>query len=147
MLKPKTRSSQILVEELVDELMIYDVDSNEVHCLNGTAVRIWQLCDGTRTVEEIARDLHTDLNPDDAVTLVWSALDQFAARRLLDNLGEDPLLKNSKPQGMTRRQMLLRAGVVVGGLLPLVDSIVSPEAALAQSMGIGGSTASTPPTP
>jgi coenzyme PQQ synthesis protein D (PqqD) len=147
MFKPKTRSAQLLVEELVDELMIYDVECNEVHCLNGTAVRIWQLCDGTRTVVGIARELNTDLSPEDAESLVWSALDQFAARHLLEGVEKDPLLKYQKPSGMTRRQMLLRTGIVVGGLLPLVDSIVSPEAALAASIGIGGATHITHTTP
>ena len=83
MYKPKARSTQILVEELVDELLIYDVERNQVHCLNGAAVRVWSLCDGERTVSEIARALNTDLDPDAAETLVWTALDQFGEKNLL----------------------------------------------------------------
>jgi hypothetical protein len=143
MYKPKPRSTRLLVEELVDELLIYDVERNEVHCLNGAAVRVWQLCDGERTVPEIARGLNSDFDPDQAETLVWSALDQFAERHLLEEVASEPL-EVHKPEGMTRRQMLLRVSMVVG-LLPLVDSIVSPEAALAQSMGM--STPTTPLTP
>ena len=141
MYKPKTRSAQLLVEELVDELLVYDVERNQVHCLNGTAVRVWTLCDGNRTVSDIARDLNTDLSHEEAETLVWSALDQFNEKHLLEV--EEQTLESHRPEGMTRRQMLLRLSLVVG-LLPLVDSIVSPEAALAQSMG---STANTPTTP
>jgi Coenzyme PQQ synthesis protein D (PqqD) len=156
MYKPKPRSTRLLVEELVDELLIYDVERNEVHCLNGAAVRVWQLCDGERTVPEIARDLNSDFDPDQAETLVWSALDQFAERHLLEEVEAEPLevhkpegmtpLEVHKPEGMTRRQMLLRVSMVVG-LLPLVDSIVSPEAALAQSMGMSTPTTPTTPTP
>jgi hypothetical protein len=169
MFKPKPRSTRLLVEELVDELLIYDVERNEVHCLNGPAVRVWQLCDGERTVPEIARDMNSDLDPEAVETLVWSALDQFAEKHLLEGLdpaaaaeivaeaeadAEDIDAASSdleaapldifKPKGMTRRQMLLRVSMAIG-LLPLVDSIVSPEAALAQSIGM--TTPTTPLTP
>lgn len=140
MYKPKARSTQILVEELVDELLIYDVERNQVHCLNGIAVRVWTLCDGTRTISEIARALNTDLDHEAAETLVWTALDQFGEKILLEE-PEDKPLGIHRPEGMTRRQMLLRLSLVVG-MLPLVDSIVSPEAALAAS----GMTPSTTPT-
>jgi len=143
MYKPKPRNARLLVEELADELLIYDVERNEVHCLNGAAVRVWQLCDGERTVQEIAKGLNTDMDPDQAETLVWTALDQFAERHLLEEVEAEPL-EVHKPEGMTRRQMLLRVSMVVA-LLPLVDSIVSPEAALA--MSIGFSTPTTPVTP
>ena len=81
---PKTRSTQIFVQELPDELVVYDVERNEVHCLNGSAARVWTLCDGTNTVAEIARLLGSDLEPHAAETLVWMALDQFAEKHLLD---------------------------------------------------------------
>jgi hypothetical protein len=138
MYKPKTRSSQLLVEELVDELLIYDVERNEVHCLNGSAVQVWALCDGERTVSEIARALNSDLEPEAAETLVWTALDQFVEKHLLEEVEDQPL-DVYRPEGMTRRQMLLRLSLTVA-MLPLVESIVSPEAALARSE-------STPPTP
>jgi hypothetical protein len=142
MYTPKTRSTRLLVEELVEELLIYDVDRNEVHCLNGPAVQVWKLCNGERTISEIATALNTDLDHEAAETLVWSAIEQFAEKHLLD-VAEDVPLAAHRPQDLTRRQMLLRLGVVVAAL-PLVDSIVSPEAALAQSLG---STANTPTTP
>src|SRR5271154_5472686 len=99
--KPKTRSTQLLVEELVDELLIYDTERNEVHCLNGSAVQVWALCDGTRTVSEIAQALGTDLAPDAAETLVWCALDQFAEKHLLQEIQDKPL-DVYRPEGMTR---------------------------------------------
>ena len=142
MYTPKIRTTRLLVEELVDELLIYDVDRNEVHCLNGPAVQIWKLCDGERTVSEIATALNTDLDHEQAETLVWSAVEQFAEKHLLEVTEDEPIAA-ARPQDLSRRQMLLRLGIVVAAL-PLVDSIVSPEAALAQSLG---STANTPTTP
>lgn len=140
--KPKTRSTQLLVEELVDELLIYDVEGSQAHCLNGSAMKVWALCNGERTVSEIARALNMDLDPEAAEALVWCALDQFTEKHLLE-IAQDRPPDVLRPEGLARRQMLLRLSLVVG-LLPLVDSIVSPEAALAQSGGTGN-TPITPP--
>ena len=146
---PKTRSTQIFVQELPNELVVYDVERNEVHCLNGTAARVWTLCDGNNTVAEIARLLGTDCAPEEAETLVWLALDQFEEKHLLAPASAPD---QYKPADMTRRQMVVQVGLIVG-LLPIVDSIIAPPAALAQSplpgctpeptgMGPGGCTVS-----
>jgi hypothetical protein len=139
--KPKTRSTHLLLEELPDELVIYDVERNQAHCLNGTAMRVWALCDGERTVSEIAGALNMDLDTEATETLVWCALDQFTENHLLDSVENQPANRD-RQESVARRQVLLRLGLVVG-LLPLVESIVSPEAALAQSGGTGN----TPITP
>ena len=134
---PQVRRRQILVQDLPDEVLVYDLESNEVHCLNGTAARVWALCDGEKTVSQIARLAVSDeVEPDVAETLVWVALDQFAERQLLENPIE-------RPTGMTRRQMVLRLGLAVGLTLPIVESIASPPAAMAQS-GTTGMTGATP---
>jgi hypothetical protein len=130
---PKTRSARIFVQELPNELVVYDVERNEVHCLNGVAARVWRLCDGTNTVAEIARLLGSDLEPQAAETLVWMALDQFEEKHLIE---ETTLPAPYRPEDMTRRQMVLRAALIVS-LLPMVDSIIAPPAALAQSPAPG----------
>ena len=132
---PKTRSTRIFVQQLPDELVVYDVERNEVHCLNGTAARVWELCDGNSTVTEIAQRLGTDLEPQAAETLVWIALDQFTEKHLLEE-ATTSLPDLYRPADMSRRQMVLRAAVIVG-LLPMVDSIIAPPAALAQSAAPG----------
>jgi len=139
--RPRIRSTQLFVQELPDELLVYDVERNQVHCLNGSAARVWSLCDGERTVTEITRLLGSDLDPDAAEAMVWVALDQFAEKELLEEV-QDSSLTAFRPADMTRRQMVLRLGMVVG-LLPVVDSIMSPPAALAASPGPSGSTGST----
>jgi hypothetical protein len=42
---------------LDDELLIYVPRSEKAYTLNRSAVAIWELCDGTRTVEEITEEL------------------------------------------------------------------------------------------
>src|SRR5215470_3956595 len=135
--KPKVRETQLLVQELPDEILVYDLVRNEAHCLNGSAARIWALCNGERTTGEIGRIVAPDLAPDRAESLVWCAIDQFAERHLLEEpvhlpLGMEPEPADT-PAGMTRRGMLISLGIVVG-MIPIVDSIVSPPAALAVSM-------------
>ena len=131
--RPKIRSTQIFVQELPDELVVYDVERNEVHCLNGTAARVWELCDGTHTVAEIAQQLGTDLEPQAAEALVWVALDQFAEKHLLEEASSPA---QNRPADMTRRQMVLAAGLAIA-LIPMVDSIIAPPAALAASPAMG----------
>jgi pyrroloquinoline quinone biosynthesis protein D len=42
---------------LGDELLVYVPHSETAHALNPSAVAIWELCDGTRTAEDISREL------------------------------------------------------------------------------------------
>ncbi len=139
MYSPKTRSTQIFVQELPDELVVYDVERNEVHCLNGTAARVWTLCDGNRSVAEMAQMLGADCAPEEAETLVWLALEQFSDKHLLE---ETSLPSLHAPVDMSRRRMMLQLGLVVS-LLPMVDSIIAPPAALAQSPAPGCTPAPT----
>lgn len=40
---------------LDDELVLFDGRTGEAHVLNRTGAHIWGLCDGTRTVAQVAR--------------------------------------------------------------------------------------------
>jgi len=42
---------------LDDELLVYVPRSEKAFTLNRSAVAIWELCDGTRTIEEITEEL------------------------------------------------------------------------------------------
>ena len=135
--KPKVRGSGLLVQELGDELLVYDLERNVAHCLNGIAAAVWAHCDGERTVAEIGPLLNTDLAPEEVETLVLYALDQFAERGLLEERTEAEPERTATAM-MTRRQMVVRVGLAVGLAIPLVESIVSPPAAMAQSGTTGG---------
>lgn len=54
--RPRHRDT-LAVEEVEEDLLVYDPVKDQVHLLNVTASAIWELCDGTRTVSEIAREL------------------------------------------------------------------------------------------
>lgn len=43
--------------DLGSELIVYDERTRQVHVLNPTARRIWQLCDGTHQIEDIVAEI------------------------------------------------------------------------------------------
>lgn len=49
---PKRRAD-ILVEGSADEAMLYQPDRDELHVLNPTAQLIWELCDGSHSVNDM----------------------------------------------------------------------------------------------
>ncbi len=51
------RRDDVKARKLGNEWMLYDDRSGSVHIINETAAKVWEMCDGTRTVEEIAAAL------------------------------------------------------------------------------------------
>ena len=52
--KPEYRG-EIVALEAEDELVLYDPKADHVHLLNTVAAAVYELCDGTNTVEGIIR--------------------------------------------------------------------------------------------
>lgn len=44
----------VTASDLDDELVLYNLRTDQVHVLNATAAAIWELCDGSLSVREIA---------------------------------------------------------------------------------------------
>jgi PqqD family protein of HPr-rel-A system len=66
-LKPKARTDLTFVQ-IEDEAILYDPESVRLHHLNHSAALIFQLCDGSGTVEELARDIADELGlPEDDI--------------------------------------------------------------------------------
>jgi hypothetical protein len=120
-MKPDARRERILLEEIGDELVVYDVERHRVHQLNRAAALVWQSCNGRRTVAELKKILQNELNPAADETIVWKALDR---------LGKARLLREAIPRsaGMTRRQALGKFGrtAALALLVPAVTSITAP---------------------
>ncbi|HEX3279920.1 MAG TPA: PqqD family protein, partial [Pyrinomonadaceae bacterium] len=81
---PKARKDRLIVKELPDETLVYDLNNDKAHCLNTTSSLVWAHCDGQSSVAEIAQVLtaKTNVKVDDAV--VWLALDQLQKFNLID---------------------------------------------------------------
>lgn len=53
----RPRSTGRRARDLGDEYLFYDEAGDAVHVLNGTAREIYLMCDGIRTVSDLAREL------------------------------------------------------------------------------------------
>lgn len=120
---PEARTDQVIVQDVGDEVVVYDERTSAAHHLNKTAALVWRLADGRRPVSEIAAALNRALdvpNDEDFVHLALAELDKAG------------LLARPLPTGelITRRQLF----GVAAALLPLVASIVAPTPATAQTL-------------
>ncbi len=128
--KPVARSGGLLVEELDGETLIYDVKSHDAHCLNESALLVWEACDGTVTVEGLVQLLDTRGFPE-AESLVWMTLERLSRSGLF----EDEIAMPEQGVRYSRKEAMRMMGRAAGLALaaPLVTSIVAPLAAQAGS--------------
>ena len=128
---PVARDEGLLIEHVADEVVVYDSDSKEAHCLSPLPAVVFTHCDGHRTVETLAEIASVKLGEDVSVDRVKDALNQLEER---DLLAAAPSLG-----GLSRRQML-RKSAVVGGVVtaaPLISSVFAPAALAANSATCG----------
>ena len=119
---PQARSNGIVVEELADEMLVYDLNRDRAHCLNQTAANVWKLCDGKSSPAEIASRLGTELEPAAAQEVVWTAIDQLGRAGLLENKLKRPTA------AISRRDVMKKIAVAAAIGVPVVTSIVAPKA-------------------
>lgn len=119
---PMARKEGLLVEELPDEVLVYDLDRKKAHCLNNTAALIWQHCDGNRSVSEIALAVSRLLNAPIDDEVVWYGLNHLGKTRLL----EEQVPRPSETPNQTRRDLIRKIGLAVS--IPLVISVLAPPA-------------------
>jgi hypothetical protein len=125
---PKARADGLLVQELMDEVVVYDLDRHRSHCLNRTAALIWRHCDGSTSVAEMARRLQQDSGVPVDEEAVWLALDRLSKAYLLQERVRHPAWGDRT----TRRTIIRRLAAV--GAVALVSSVVAPGASAAGSV-------------
>jgi putative sterol carrier protein len=131
---PKARQDQLIVKELPDEVLIYDLKRDKAHCLNSTAALVWKRCDGNSSVKEIAASLgDASKSVDDRI--VWLALDQLKKFHLLKEAPAMPAFMT----GLNRRELVRRIGIAAIAA-PLILSIAAPVAQAAGSCLTNGGT-------
>jgi hypothetical protein len=125
--KPEARSEGLLVEELGDELLVYDLESKDVHNLSPLAAAVFTHCDGQTPPSRIAELAEERLGKPVSEDDVSIAVAQLQERMLL----ESQTLAVHEP---ISRRSFMRKSAVVGGAavsLPLIASIAAPTAAMA----------------
>ncbi len=136
--KPLARKEGLVIQELPDEVLVYDLDRDRAHCLNQTAAFVWQHCDGRTSPVEIARSLGQKVNAPVDEKVVWFAIDQLGRNHLMASLPVPP----QSVAGLNRREMVRVLGIAAAVAVPVVASIVAPAPAQAATcVGSGGSCA------
>jgi coenzyme PQQ synthesis protein D (PqqD) len=128
---PHAREEGLVVEELPDELLVYDMDRHKAHCLNQTAALVWKHCDGQTPVQDIALILRDKLNTPADEEVVWFSLDQLNRARLL----REPVKRPGTTPALSRRELIRRVGLAAALSVPLITTILAPTAFAALSCG------------
>ncbi len=124
---PRARKDGLIVQNLPDETLIYDLERDRAHCLNQSAAFVWRHCDGRSSAREIARAFRDKIKQPVDERLVWLAIDQLARNHLLK---ESPVLPPGVA-GMNRREVVRALGLTAAVVIPVVASIVAPMPAQA----------------
>jgi Coenzyme PQQ synthesis protein D (PqqD) len=104
--KPRSRTHELIVQEMQDETLVYDEHNHRAHCLNASAALIWKSCDGARTVSEIANQVSRELGAPVTDEIVLNAIDKLSRRRLMT----EPSRPSVRRTALTRREVLRNLG-------------------------------------
>ena len=124
---PCARGQGLILAKVSDELLVYDTERHEAHCLNEAAALVFQHCDGRTSVDEIAALLQQDLGTPVDTDLVWYALAQLDK----DHLLEEKATRATERPGMSRRQIIAKVGLAVA--IPAIASVAVPVATASTS--------------
>ncbi len=122
---PKARQAGLVIQEAGDEVLVFDTERNEAHCLNRTAAVVWRACDGENDIAAIARVLEGQIDGKVDEDIVWLAIDQLSKERLL----EQEMRLDGK--GVSRRDVIRKIGLAAAVALPVVAMLSFPKASLA----------------
>lgn len=126
---PKARQSNIVLQDLGDELLIYDLKYDRALCLNKIAREVWQACSGSNTTEEIAQVVSKKGRIVVNEALVKLTIKQIKEERLLENEIEF----ENEFDTLSRREVVKRIGLASLTALPVISAITAPAAVNAQS--------------
>jgi hypothetical protein len=99
---PKARSEDLVVQSLIHETLVFDLITNEAHCLNETASFVWNSCNGDIPLEEIARSVAKEFGQPVSVDFVNFAVSQLYDRNLLAKDGFSVPVVSSRREAIKR---------------------------------------------
>jgi hypothetical protein len=126
-LRPRAREKDLIVQRSGEEILVYDISTGEAKCLSPSAAFVWGRCDGLKSAKEIAEEFEKELRSPVSVDFVQLAFDELARNGLV-NIPAD-----AAAYGVSRRQMIKKAGLTTMAALPVVASLIAPTAVSAQS--------------
>src|SRR5215831_1813148 len=101
--KPLARSQDLVIEDVENEVLIYDGKNARAHSLSAEAASVWRACDGETSIDDLA--VRLELPPDTVI----NALDELEGAELLESYGIQIVNgRSSDGNGITRREMAFR---------------------------------------
>ena len=133
-LQPRARTEGLVINDLTDEVLVYDLKRDKAHCLNQTAAAVWKLCDGQRTAAQIASLISRQESERGSEVsahvmteqMVWLALEQLGR----DHLLEERMTWPAAIPHLSRREVM-RLGLGAAIAVPIIVSISAPPPAQA----------------
>jgi hypothetical protein len=119
--RPKQRTSDVVVQDYNDEILIYDLRENKAHCLNKTSAEIWRDCDGSKSIDQLAEIYGGH-------EVVWLAINEMQSRNLVEDVDVSATFS-----GMSRREVVKKIGLGSMVALPVIASLVAPSSVHAQA--------------
>lgn len=113
---PKARTADLITERVGDELVVYDGESSEAHCLSPLASAVFVAADGKTSTADLAAIASRETN---------DAIDVPAVERAIAELEDRGLVEVG---GVSRRGFMRRSAAVGGAVVAgsLVTSVVTP---------------------
>jgi len=115
-MNPLARKRDILPENLPEEIVLYDKLNNRVHCLNKIATVVWESCDGTRTIDDLAHIVEAKLGAPADRDLVLQALAELEKADLLES-GSEPI---SEARLTSRREAVGKFAMVASAMVATI---------------------------
>ena len=113
---PKIREN-LLVQDLADEILIYDLSADKMFCLNSTARTVFNACDGN--IEFAALKIASNLTDE----IIHLSLDELKKQNLLADDYASPFI------GLNRREVIKKVGLSTMFALPVITARAAPTAA------------------
>jgi hypothetical protein len=123
---PLARKEGLLVERIDDETVVFDLTTNQAHCLKPLASLVHEHADGETSVDVLAERATARFGRPIAPAEVLEAVELLEDNGIL----EGPLVIHNG--GISRRDALKTAGAVAASAT-LLSTILAPTAALAAS--------------
>jgi hypothetical protein len=133
---PIARKRGLLVRELNDEVLVYDLNRDKAHCLNASAALVWRQCDGRTQISEITQAIQTTSGAALDIDTVRLAIEQLKRAHLIEGAS----VGDASTSRLSRRDLIKRVGIAAAVALPLVTTIVAPSAFGAASCLATGAT-------
>lgn len=122
---PLVRNVDIVIQNVGQEVLIYDLKTHKTYNLNETAAIVYKACDGKTSVDKL-KEKHKFTDE-----IIFLALEDFKRETLL----ADNSSFVSPFSGMSRREVIKKVGLASLIALPIISSIIAPTSAMAASGG------------